>query len=834
MSKAENSSYPKQNYHLEPQCLLLFQFRKDKEQEPEVQFDGNFTLHQRQEHDDNNDGATCWTISRWKRVMKTILGFSGVWASCAISGIVVIITPLPWFQALCLPACLCLLSLCWHPKVQVYIVRSHDGTFNGRWKATCLYTVFKIVILMVGLSIVMVIRLREHGVLDKNFFFKLWDGLYACRHKEIFYPLIIHFCSSFAGHVIAYVSATLCFPSIGITLPAIIATPASVGTVMFLCSPTFHWLDEVMCFTQGTGIWCACLLGAIIWFAPLVLKGPRLTRSSRIFLKPYDELFIQPTWNSIFMDQHMILNYKHDGFAKPDPSLFDEGKALSRIFICTTMYREADFEMGRLLRSIRKVSESKRLKNTYLEAHIFLDNGTSNMHLTDFASQLVSLLESKMGVTAKDASAYMTPYGVQLHWTLPNGGMPFFIHLKDSNKVKPKKRWSQVMYMSYVLNFRVLRDQSKEKLLPVRTRATTLVDDAMLVGYASDKEWKKNTAQVNDDHKQQPSPSPSANTNGANTPFFIRENRKHLARMFNTDPEGKNMVTTKLPITNLIETYRSDTTLPTTASSSDQGIGNSDGLSISSFSTKNEDVESSEADPSRQNSIKDHRNDEGWQDYEGDVSSNNENSLTSLKARRARDLLREGRDNSGRPGNMQNQTPDRPPRPKRHHSTIHPPRHRQMNHHKPRKELKTSSSRAQLLADIDVGLDSPPDTENHGARPLGKDNPGFEAEQDGTHPPESLKVSLAIADSQIFTISRKTVPSKKSTHKKRIPLDDHTYILATDADMDFDDNSVLDLLSLCNHDRRLGGVCGRTHPIGQKSGPLVWYQKFEYAKGMES
>ena len=65
----------------------------------------------------------------------------------------------------------------------------------------------------------------------------------------------------------------------------------------------------------------------------------------------------------------------------------------------------------------------------------------------------------------------------------------------------------------------------------------------------------------------------------------------------------------------------------------------------------------------------------------------------------------------------------------------------------------------------------------------------------------------------------------------RMPMDDHTYILATDADMEFTEDSMLSLINLCNHDRRLGGACGRTHPIGQRIGPLVWYQKFEYAKG---
>ncbi|EDO25514.1 predicted protein, partial [Nematostella vectensis] len=46
-----------------------------------------------------------------------------------------------------------------------------------------------------------------------------------------------------------------------------------------------------------------------------------------------------------------------------------------------------------------------------------------------------------------------TPYGMQFRWRLP-GGMPFHIHLKDNLKVKNKKRWSQVMYMSYILDYK--------------------------------------------------------------------------------------------------------------------------------------------------------------------------------------------------------------------------------------------------------------------------------------------------------------------------------------------------------------------------------------------
>lgn len=57
------------------------------------------------------------------------------------------------------------------------------------------------------------------------------------------------------------------------------------------------------------------------------------------------------------------------------------------------------------------------------------------------------------------------------------------------------------------------------------------------------------------------------------------------------------------------------------------------------------------------------------------------------------------------------------------------------------------------------------------------------------------------------------------------------FILATDSDMAFDDQSVINLLETIEKDTSIGGVCGRTVPISVRSHPIVWLQKFEYAKG---
>ncbi|KAL4235306.1 hypothetical protein ACF0H5_006941 [Mactra antiquata] len=57
----------------------------------------------------------------------------------------------------------------------------------------------------------------------------------------------------------------------------------------------------------------------------------------------------------------------------------------------------------------------------------------------------------------------------------------------------------------------------------------------------------------------------------------------------------------------------------------------------------------------------------------------------------------------------------------------------------------------------------------------------------------------------------------------------NTFILTLDGDVDFKPSSVIRLLDRMKKNDQVGAVCGRIHPIG--SGPVVWYQKFEYAIG---
>ncbi|CAD5124902.1 unnamed protein product [Dimorphilus gyrociliatus] len=67
------------------------------------------------------------------------------------------------------------------------------------------------------------------------------------------------------------------------------------------------------------------------------------------------------------------------------------------------------------------------------------------------------------------------------------------------------------------------------------------------------------------------------------------------------------------------------------------------------------------------------------------------------------------------------------------------------------------------------------------------------------------------------------------TKQERFDRFDSSYILTLDGDVDFEPKAVSLLVDCLRKHSSVGGACGRIHPLG--TGPMVWYQKFEYAIG---
>ena len=61
-------------------------------------------------------------------------------------------------------------------RFQLFILQSRDGDFEGRWQAAFVYSLLRIICLVVGISISIMVHEHPHHILDV-----LKEGLTMCR-----------------------------------------------------------------------------------------------------------------------------------------------------------------------------------------------------------------------------------------------------------------------------------------------------------------------------------------------------------------------------------------------------------------------------------------------------------------------------------------------------------------------------------------------------------------------------------------------------------------------------------------------------------------------------
>ena len=261
-------------------------------------------------------------------------------------------------------------------------------------------------------------------------------------------------------------------------LPLLVSTPVTVvwyflsnyailSNVHVHVFPTFDMTDEHNIFSHAYPF--APLLLSLLWVGQVIGLGFYILTKRNVILSRDTEMFLVPYYDGVFFEQQMIHNRQtqkdvSQPYRRPGNTIQREPRT---IFICSTMYRESELEMRQMLTSIARVAEhferekaqNPALCDTY-ESHIFFDGAINGTQLQTFGLQLLSLLDETLGVKRENCIKTRTPYGLCLSWHLGvvSGIMPFKIHFKDKNLVKPKKRWSQVMYMNYVINHRVQND----------------------------------------------------------------------------------------------------------------------------------------------------------------------------------------------------------------------------------------------------------------------------------------------------------------------------------------------------------------------------------------
>lgn len=352
-----------------------------------------------------------------------------------------------------LTTCVLLLSLTWSHAVQNMIVSNDVGT---RCRTIDLLY-FAVKATTVGVSLFM-------SLLFKFADFRTYMSdcmILAFREfSDIRVWLAVLLCSlgAFLSLVSTAAASKFCLMKPGVQAP------------MFLC-PVFAvfittavWNDfETQAFWEVAGedlySWIALGLSTVAWLIPFIMPSFHGFNNPSACGRNFTDIFYSFSWNCFFLEPRLILIYDPSMTSDNQPSLPSKQAPHCRskiVYICTTMYKESAKEMKRYLGSIKKVFTHKSNEELTLEAHIFFDSAIDNNKINSRGQRLIYLLCEIFQKNNDDLEKLATPYGCQIR-TKTSENYDVYVHFKDAFKVKAKKRWSQVMYMHYILQFRTLQ-----------------------------------------------------------------------------------------------------------------------------------------------------------------------------------------------------------------------------------------------------------------------------------------------------------------------------------------------------------------------------------------
>ncbi|KAK7088556.1 hypothetical protein V1264_022464 [Littorina saxatilis] len=725
------------------------------------------------ENDKNSKGR-----QTWQNCVCILMSSYLLWAPAAVATLLHVWSTFNMRLGACVmlgPAIL-VLSATWSPHLQSAVVKVKAKGQGGTQKNSTLsliYTLFRIGTVPLTLYLVMFFKIEafRHDVL--GFLRHVSDDVTDTR---VWLPVFLASLFGLVSVMMGGVAAKVALLTPGMRIPAFVTPFAS-----FLAA-TVLWRDlESKAFWElsGTDIvtWTASGVAFVAWLIPFLMPGVPVVKSPRQLLRPFSDNFHSFTWRPFFLEQHLMLNTHvndNEKSSSSDSSNDTSGRGsaggdkrsgrdkMKKVYICTTMYRETETEMRRYLNSLKRAFTSEKLLNVELETHIFLDNCVEpDLRVNSYARQLLTLLTTELNVSPAALSRHSTPYGCQVTCRCL-GGHLLYVHCKNGREFKPKKRWSQVMYMNYILNHRAARSSQNESPTPPSLR----------------EKW---TDTYNDTNER--------------TDHFNEEKEEE-------ERQGKiwfcseQMLTT--PASEALQRMFRDHPSILSNFSAMQGPG--DKLSGANANRHGDESSSESALGSSHDT-----GSEEWREHYT-VSVDNSTSGDSSDADDDSEVF----SFMGK-AKVASRKPTSAGKEARAATSIF------LENNKLAASSVFSSRASNASSDSDNrDLSKVNQTPLCNLQDAGKGN------------------SRKSSQGSDFWASFGSHLRNPSTHslshpEKPCASNDDVYILATDADTEFGGSSVRILLDQCEADHSLGAVCGRTVPVGGLK-PIVWYQKFEYAK----